>query len=343
MYYFSERNARGNHAGTKARNDVETILKRMGAVPVNKTQMILKEDEEKGISSNFNHRLQVIKLFYELRRFKNEFVFVQYPMLAFDQSVAYLSEISARNKLVLIVHDLHGLRLNNHDLLQNEIAQLNKAYALIVHNERMQDKLRELGVNQPHMILLGLFDYLFEGSTAQRAEDDSIVFAGNLAKSGFIREALYRNPDVNFQLFGNGWNSELDRELNASYRGSFPPDILPSKITGTYGLVWDSCSLEGGEGPLGLYEAINNPHKFSLYLAVGIPVIVWKGAAAASVVERYHIGLTLDSLENLKQPLCGVTDEKYMTMCRNISPVRDKVRTGYYMEKAIRNAMMAGE
>ena len=55
-------------------------------------------------------------------------------------------------------------------------------------------------------------------------------------------------------------------------------------MEGSFGLVWDGISVETCAGVYGEYLKVNNPHKTSLYLASGIPVIIWKEAAWLSLL-----------------------------------------------------------
>ena len=44
-------------------------------------------------------------------------------------------------------------------------------------------------------------------------------------------------------------------------------------------------------------------HKLSLYLAVGLPVIIWEKAAEAEFVLKENVGVTVKSLYELPQRL----------------------------------------
>ena len=89
MYYFSEINMRGNHAGTKARNDTEAILQKYGAHPLNKEPFLLRAREDESIYSNITSRVDLIPYFAKAKFLKNEYVFIQYPVLAFDWTESY--------------------------------------------------------------------------------------------------------------------------------------------------------------------------------------------------------------------------------------------------------------
>ena len=87
---------------------------------------------------------------------------------------------------------------------------------------------------------------------------------------------------------------------NINYHGSFGVDEIPSKLTRGFGLVWDGDSLDGCRGQSGQYLRYNNPHKLSLYLSSGLPVVIWTGAAEAGFVREHGVGLCVDSLNDLE-------------------------------------------
>lgn len=71
----------------------------------------------------------------------------------------------------------------------------------------------------------------------------------------------------------------------------------------------ETCS--GGKGE---YLRINNPHKLSLYLAVGLPVIIWDEAAEAEFVLRENVGFTIKSLYELSEKMALISDDDYEIM-----------------------------
>ncbi|MDY2938245.1 MAG: hypothetical protein SOT28_08065 [Fusicatenibacter sp.] len=337
MYYFSEHNERGNHAGTKARNDVETILQKNGAIPVNSNIFILRSDEtENHIYSNIQNRFDLIRLFGDLWRIKGKKVLIQYPMLAFDFQKTYFEKIAKHNELVLLVHDLHSLRIPDAQKQKEEIELLNIASAIIVHNRFMEQKIRSMGVLVPKVYDLELFDYLYDGKKNENFDSkNSIAFAGNLSKSVFLSELVEKNPTIEFRFYGVGWNSEYQGQ-NVHYCGNFKPEVIPEKLSARYGLVWDGDSVMSGSGALGEYTRINNPHKLSLYLAAGIPVIVWREAAVAEVVQKYGVGITLERIDHLEEVLANISEQNYSEMKQNTEKIREKLIKGEYLERILK-------
>ena len=98
--------------------------------------------------------------------------------------------------------------------------------------------------------------------------------------TGFSHQKRYRNPD--------------------SIKGVESPDRLPNVLEGDFGLVWDGESLEEGQEAAGRYLRYNCPHKFSLYMAAGMPVIVGKQSAMAEITERETLGITVEASGNFR-------------------------------------------
>ena len=111
IYYFSEINYRGNHAGTKARNDAEAIFQDFGCRPLNHRRLVLKEEGTNSrIVSNIQNRLGFIPYYLDLLKIRNKTVIIQYPMLSFDIAADYVNRIKKHNKVVFLVHDVQSMR-----------------------------------------------------------------------------------------------------------------------------------------------------------------------------------------------------------------------------------------
>ncbi len=146
------------------------------------------------------------------------------------------------------------------------------------------------------------------------------------------------NPSLRVNLYGNGFQkSEAPERL--CYQGSFMPDELPDRMEGDFGLIWDGLSAETCTGNTGEYLRYNNPHKTSLYLSAGMPVIVWREAAIAQYVQANNVGLLIDTLYELEDTIRSVSNEHYEVMCKNAAALAKKLHEGYYFKKALKDAV----
>ena len=119
------------------------------------------------------------------------------------------------------------------------------------------------------------------------------------------------------------------------YNGSFSPEELVSHLEGSFGLVWDGISAETCAGAFGEYLRINNPHKLSLYLAAGLPVIIWKEAALAPFVAENKVGFAVSSLYEIRDVVDRLPDNEYQTMKENAKQIGLHLRKGQYLLTAL--------
>lgn len=270
----------------------------------------------------------------------NSYLILQLP-LADDTEGIYkiLSMKKEKNvRIIGIIHDVNILRGNPTDYDFRQYKVLNELPdVLIVHNEHMMKELCHRGFDINRMVNLEIFDYLMPNHK-QIEVSDGIVIAGNLmeSKAAYVYQTN-KIKDVLFNLFGANYIDENSYD-NVNYFGAFLPDDLINNLRGKYGLVWDGDSIETCSGGKGEYLRINNPHKLSLYLAVGMPVIIWDEAAEADFVLKEHVGITVKSLYELPYKLAAVNDSEYENMKHNAEIVGERLRNGEYMTNAIRKA-----
>ena len=79
----------------------------------------------------------------------------------------------------------------------------------------------------------------------------------------------------------------------------------------------------------------NNPHKLSLYIAAGLPVVVWEKAAIADFVKKYNIGIIVKSLLDLDKEINSLSEEQYEEFKQNILVLQKNVTNGYYTRRAL--------
>ena len=241
---------------------------------------------------------------------------------------------SKSKKLFFIIHDVESLRLfqNDQNYWDGERALFNATDGLIVHNHKMKRWLQENGVTVP-MVELGIFDYNNPQKINQNSEyDRTICFAGNLAKSKFLDKISLQAGKL--EIFGSYPSEHYLKGV--TYHGQMSPDELPKKLTQNFGLVWDGDQLDTCSGKFGNYMRYNNPHKVSLYLSSGQPVIIWKEAALADFILRNNLGIAVNSLENLDDILENITENQYSEMKMNTIEIAKKLRKGDFIKSAVK-------
>ncbi|WP_051006281.1 hypothetical protein [Liquorilactobacillus vini] len=117
------------------------------------------------------------------------------------------------------------------------------------------------------------------------------------------------------------------------------PDILPKYLRQSFGLIWDGTSLNQCDGVFGEYLKYNNPHKMSLYLSSGLPVIVWKQAAVADFVEKNQVGITINRLSDLDEILDKLSIDDYRQLKENVVKIAKGMRNGVYIKRAVKNLL----
>lgn len=276
---------------------------------------------------------------------KGDWIFIQYPYYPWFINYIFIQILKIGRKfkeyyLVLLVHDLVAPRKYNFEskrwknFLHRERKLIKKSDKVIVHNSAMQKLIASEKLSKYQ--ILGPFDYLCEDKMAMRANRNfsTVVIAGNLEKkkSAYIYD-LDQIADINFNLYGSGYiNMEKN---NISYKGSFPPEKIIQHMQGEFGLVWDGGSCETCSGIYGQYLKYNNPHKFSLYLAAGIPVIVWDKSALANYVTENNIGICVESLYEIPEILSKMRREKYKAMKENVMRLRADIIAGMNLKRQL--------
>ena len=329
---IQEQASQKNTAGPKAKDDIITIARRMGY-----ESLLVANPQGKRARLNYLYKAITGQLKTVYQRHPDQIVF-QYS--GYNRFISYITlhELRKYNKHVpfyLFVHDVKTLRTNTPDNLdagkfsRNEIKLFNRYDGLIVHNDQMKAWLRDHGVTVP-MISLGIFDYLNPQPINQMTNfDKNINFAGNLYKPVFLTKLSTKTKFVVYGINPLKYGPSVD------YRGSKTPTEIPRFLTENFGLVWDGYSLDEFSGIDGNYMRYNNPHKTSLYLSSGIPVVTWRKAAIADFIMANHVGIVVDSLTNIDAVLSTISKTQYNQMKSNAETIARRLRTGYYTKHAL--------
>lgn len=231
--------------------------------------------------------------------------------------------------------DADGLSRDSRDFLDN-------SDVAISHNARMTEWLAARGVDRAKIVDLGIFDYLADGfePAADAPFERCVTIAGNLGlhKAGYLAD-LGGIADVDWRLFGPMFDPDRTKGPTLRHCGCFPPDEIPRRLTAGFGLVWDGTSVDSCAGGHGEYLRINNPHKLSLYLASGLPVIVWDESAAADFVRENDVGFAVRSLREIGARLAVLSEADYSRFKRNARGVSAKLRAGHFTKAALAKAL----
>lgn len=280
-------------------------------------------------------------------------IFIQYPLYisypAFWQVIRYLKH-AKKCKLIFIVHDINSLRIdpkvgmkgmghtNNEKVsLSNELRILRTGSEILVPTMAMRDFIRSTNKISGRITVFGLYEHLSSSQTMPVFQKkQTMVFAGNLNKADFLTELT--KSTFHYEVYGNR-PSTFSLPPNLDYRGSYPSEELSDQFTGGFGLVWDGSSIDKISGVIGNYLRYNSPFKASMFLASGMPLVVWKQSAIADLVKQNNLGLTVDSLAEAENEIQLLTDEEYNILVNNARSFGFQLRQGVQFTKALKHAL----
>ena len=337
------------HAGSKAPGDVQAIAAECGfeAFPMRR---FIPPNRLWFPAMRFCRRLQRKRYARDMPG--DSVVFIQFPTSIvggeFNRPMTELVrrvKETKRQKVITLVHDVECIRGKTEPLSLPMSEDLRfwceTADVLIVHNRRMADWFQRNGVSPERIVPLEIFDYLAPGFVPRPDATDSrsVCIAGNLksAKAGYLAQ-LADIADVRWELYGPNYRP-VDCPDRIRYHGTVAPERLPERLEGGFGLVWDGNSVDSCSGGMGEYLKVNSPHKLSLYLASGLPVIVWGESAAADFVQANDVGFAVRSLREIGERLAALSDADYFRFKRNACSVSEKLRTGHFTKTALAKAL----
>lgn len=350
-YYVCEGTPNGEYnASSKARKDVETTLDRLtynkyfintkNGVRKNKLLKPLQFVTYLFNKSIWNKGLNNLKC--------GDTVIIQYPILNTTLGIEkVIKKHAKRIKIIALIHDMDSLRylpevqgkMLFRRVKKEDKEFLNACNYIIAHNDKMKEKLIELGNDEQKIKTLNIFDYVIteDLKEIEHKKEEPIIIAGNLSKEKAKYLSYLKDiADVEFNLYGIGYTKE-EGEENINYKGAFLPEDLLNHLEGSFGLVWDGTSKDTCEGGFGGYLKYNNPHKASMYLAAGIPIIVWKEAAIAKFVLDNNVGIVINKLDDIRSVVDKITDEEYKIMLNNTKKISINLKDGKYLIDAIKN------
>ena len=137
--------------------------------------------------------------------------------------------------------------------------------------------------------------------------------------------------EVSLNIFGPNPADKYGQ--NISYQGQYSPEDLSNHLNDNFGLVWDGTTPTTCDGIFGNYMKYNNPHKASLYLASGIPVIIWDQAAIAPWIREQKLGITVKSLQEIPGIIDKMSEGEYQELIENVRRTGMHLREGRSLRK----------
>lgn len=332
LCYISRNYRSVNSSGNKAKTDNEQTLQALGAMNL-------------GLHTTYyNNKILtflldlcgVVKMVFCVKR--GDSILLQYPIKKYFAFICRVARMRGAKTMALI-HDLGSMRRKKLTI-EKEIRRLMHADRVIASNETMKCWLRDHGFTKP-LGALGLFDYRSKAERTtwpNRHERPILVYASALAmrKNSFLLSMAPIITNYDLHIYGNhgGLPDLVDTEHLKVYSFMVAEDFI-DRVEGDFGLVWDGDSLDTCSGDFGEYLRLNSPHKVSFCLRAGLPVIIWRKAAVAPLIEKLGIGLCIDSLRELNDILPQITSEQMETMRHNVQRVSDKLKDGQFLKQAM--------
>lgn len=332
LCYISRNYYNLTSAGNKAKTDNEDTLAEMGAINLGLPRTIRNSK----ILAFFLDLIGIIRACILLQ--KDDVLFLQYPVKKYFSFLCHVAHLKGA-KTISLIHDLGSFRRKKLTI-QKEINRLSDSDYIIASNEKMKGWLKEHGLQKP-LGALGLFDYRSESICPEEVterEQVKVVYAGALSmkKNSFLVDLSQTLSNWQLLVCGNKEGLQgLQENPQITYQGFVPSEEFIKHIDADFGLVWDGNSLDGCSGEYGQYLKWNSPHKVSFYLRAGLPLIIWKEAAAAPIIEEAGVGITIRSLKELDDRLKALTLEDYQKMKANTVIMAKRLNEGYFLHQAL--------
>ena len=340
MYQLLEMIGNSAGASNKARADVNYIADKIGFETIAVHTPQLSGSIISKAIGKIGFERELIRVLKSLS--SNGVLLVQVPFLNIANRTHknILDYCSNKNiKVISFIHDVNDLRGTNTKNNQPFYDLLKYSSAVISHNTRMSEHLLSKGVDPERVINLEIFDYLLDEQKNVGSFKKEIVIGGNLdvEKVKYLRQ-LNLIKGCHIVLYGPNYTINESSD-HIEYKGVVEAAKLPSMLNEGFGLVWDGDSIDSCTGRYGNYLKFNNPHKLSMYIASGLPVIIWDQAAEAEFVRKSGIGITVGSLMDLESVFDCMKENEYKQFTDNIKGFQNKLITGFYARKAIEEAL----
>lgn len=283
-----------------------------------------REESDQSLSSRYDGIIASIS--------PGDIVFFQHPTwhpLKFEEGL--INRIKAYGgRIIMVVHDVEPLMIESSRFMMEYVINLyNSAEVLIVPSFAMKQFLQDNGIRKDMKFAVQeIWDYTTDIQFPQLPQfQKQIHFAGNPSKFLFPNQWGY---DIPLKLYTSeqctGQNVERMGWMNTS-------NLLLEIAKGGFGLVWY------GDEYWHQYMRYNNSFKLSTYLAAGIPVIVPKGISNQYLIEKNHLGLVVDNLDEAVEQIKNMEESAYLEYVQHVRKISLLIRNGYFTKKFLIDAV----
>lgn len=229
-------------------------------------------------------------------------------------------------RVVILIHDIEALMFESSRYALGEtIGIFNMVECLIVPSDAMKRFLLDNGVRADmKFVVQEIFDYITDINFIESPK--------------FIREIHFAGSPEKLAV-PNQWNYDIPLKLysaepcsgeNVKKMGWLNPSALLLELAkGGFGLLWY------GNEYWHQYIRYNNSFKLSTYLAAGIPVIVPRGISNQYLIEKNHLGLVVDNVNEAVEMIKSMTEEEYKEYIRHVKKFSLLIRDGYFTKKLL--------
>lgn len=232
---------------------------------------------------------------------EDDVVFLQYPMLQDNirYDVEFIRQLKEKNiKLVGIVWDIPAWEFDlTINAKEDDVQrQLQHFDVLIVENILMKDHIKNLSRFKKKIITLGITDYLLENKKSNYIEKSDNIYQ----VSGALDKLMFSN--------------------NIDEIESVQQFLLIKKYSG-FGSVAN--------------KDLRNSLQLSVFLSIGLPVIIPSNSHQSSIVKDYKLGIVYSSLKDLQEQMDNIDDLGYENLKLNVSKASQLISAGFFIKRAM--------
>ena len=336
-YYVLTREYDTQHAGAKAPADIRRVCLDLGFRPVDLPVVPVARLDRRNLKRYVLGPMKLLRLIARAR--PTDIVLVQHPIVGRLEK-RLIPRLCKRCRTIALVHDLDIIR-NQEDLAYDDLTFLSNFDVIISQNDKMLSYVAGEIPNAQN-VSIDLFDYLTtrDARVTWSVGPERLYIIGNLnpSKAGY----LYEITDVKLPISAYGPNCQTQKlPVGVEWKGVLDMHNPAFGAVDGFGVVWDGLSADGLEGVWGRYLLYNTPHKLSMYLMLGMPVIVPSESAVAGFVVDSGIGFAVASLSEVDALIAALTPDAWDRLKQNVLAARRGIMEGAYTRRALRGALTA--